>query len=160
MSALVTLKGCTDDRGSPAAELRSIDRSSAVRDRLLLGDAADDRGEPDASQPSSAARHGPHWIACTVRLSRATAPLTAIPFLAPQMHAEVSRGARRVAHPTSPSAPPWRKDTKRFLSDSCESCDGTGTTLAVGASHADGGAGAWLPDLSGDVLLCMSCRVW
>jgi hypothetical protein len=51
---LVPLTGCTDDSGSPAAELRSIDRSSAVRDRVV-GDGAGDREEPDASEPDSAA---------------------------------------------------------------------------------------------------------
>ncbi len=57
--------------------------------------------------------------------------------------------AWRVATIT-PSAPPWRNDTPRFLRDSWESRDGTGTTSAVGASQADGTAGAWLPDLSGE----------
>ena len=50
------LSGCTADSGSPAAELRSVDRSNAVRERPEPGEWPADRDDPDASDSFPAAQ--------------------------------------------------------------------------------------------------------
>ena len=139
------LTGCTADSGRPAAELRSMDRSSLVRERDEPGEWPADRDDPDASDSFPAAQ-------LTSLLMTCQALATCInwsckrhgckrrqEFISTAAKGDSSRASSAFVVMTwsSPSAAPGRKGAPRFRSVSCDSLDCAGTRSAVGTAQAE-----------------------